>query len=175
MGGIRIFRRLGRSHNRETLQRAGCVAIVERVAIQRMEHVGIVVEDLAAAKAFFVELGLKLQGEVPVQGGWVDRVVGLEGVRVEVAMMETPDGHGRLELAKFHAPPGGAGDRHAPANTPGIRHVAFAVDDIDAAVAGMRAHGVELVGEVERYKDSYRLCYVRGPEGIIVELAEQIG
>ena len=135
------------------------------MTIQRMEHVGIVVDDLAAATAFFVELGLKLQGEGPVEGGWVDRVVGLEGVRVEYAFMETPDGHGRLELVKFHAPSGRGGDRHAPANTTGIRHVAFAVDDIGAVVAGLRARGAELVGEVERYKDSYRLCYVRGPGG----------
>jgi catechol 2,3-dioxygenase-like lactoylglutathione lyase family enzyme len=146
------------------------------MTIQRMEHVGIVVEDLVAATAFFVELGLELRGEGPVEGGWVDRVVGLEGVRVEIAMMETPDGHGRLELAKFHAPSGrGGGDRDAPANTPGIRHVAFVVDDIDAVVASLRAWGAELVGEIERYEDSYRLCYVRGPEGIIVELAERIG
>ena len=145
------------------------------MAIQRMDHVGIVVDDFAAATAFFVELGLKLQGEASVEGGWVDRVVGLEGVRAEIAMMETPDGHGRVELAKFHAPSGQGGDRHAPANTLGIRHLTFAVDDIDAVLAGLREHGVELVGEVERYKDSYRLCYVRGPEGIIVELAEQIG
>jgi catechol 2,3-dioxygenase-like lactoylglutathione lyase family enzyme len=137
--------------------------------------VGIVVDDLAAATAFFVELGLKLQGEGPVEGGWVDRVVGLEGVRAEIVMMETPDGDGRLELTKFHAPSGRTGDQHAPANTPGIRHVSFAVDDIDAVVAGLRARGAELVGEVERYEDSYLLCYVRGPEGIIVELAEQIG
>ena len=126
------------------------------MTIQRMEHVGIVVDDLAAATAFFVELGLKLQGEGPVEGGWVDRVVGLEGVRAEIAMVETPDGHGRLELTKFHAPSGRGGDRHAPANTPGIRHVAFAVDDIDAVVASLRARGAELVGEVERYEDSYR-------------------
>jgi catechol 2,3-dioxygenase-like lactoylglutathione lyase family enzyme len=145
------------------------------MTIQRMDHVGIVVEDLAAATAFFVELGLKLHGEAPVEGGWVDRVVGLEGVRAEIAMMETPDGHGRLELTRFHTPSARGGDRHAPANTLGIRHISFAVDDIDAAVAGLRARGGELVGEVERYKDSYRLCYVRGPEGIIVELAQQIG
>ena len=145
------------------------------MTIQRMDHVGVVVDDRAAATAFFVELGLKLQGEGPVEGGWVDRVVGLEGVRAEIAMVETPDGHGRLELTKFHGPSGGGGDRHAPANTPGICHVAFAVDDIDAVVASVRARGAELVGKVERYEDSYRLCYVRGPEGIIVELAERIG
>jgi len=140
-----------------------------------MDHVGIVVDDLAAATAFFVELGLELQGGGPVEGGWVDRVVGLEGVRAEIAMLETPDGHGRVELAKFHAPPGPDGDRNAPSNTLGIRHITFAVDDIDAVVAGLRGHGAELVGEMERYEDSYRLCYVRGPEGIIVELAEKIG
>ena len=145
------------------------------MTIQRMDHVGVVVDDLEAATEFFVDLGLKLHGEGQVEGDWVDRVVGLEGVRAEIAMMETPDGHGRLELARFHAPSGQGGDRHAPANTPGIRHVAFVVDDIDAVVAGLRARGEVLVGEVERYQDSYRLCYVRGPEGIIVELAEQIG
>jgi catechol 2,3-dioxygenase-like lactoylglutathione lyase family enzyme len=144
------------------------------MTIQRVEHVGIVVDDLAAATALFVELGLKLKGEGPVEGGWVDRVVGLEGVRAEIAMVETPDGHGRLELTKFHIPPGRGGDRRAPANTPGIRDVAFAVDAIDV-VASLRARGAELVGEVERNEDSYRLCYVRGPEGIIVKLAEQIG
>ncbi len=145
------------------------------MTIQRMDHVGIVVDDLAAATAFFLELGLKLQGEGLVQGGWVDRVVGLEGVRAEIVMVETPDGHGRLELTKFHAPSGRGGDQHAPANTPGIRHVTFAVDDLDAAIARAQASGAELVGEVERYRDSYRLCYLRGPEGIIVELAERIG
>ena len=148
---------------------------IEHMAIQRMEHVGIVVDDLAAATEFFVELGLVLQGEGPVEGRWVDRVVGLEGVRADIAMMQTPDGNGRLELTKFHSPSNQGDNRHAPANTPGIRHVAFAVEDIDAVVAGLRARGAELVGEVERYEDSYRLCYVRGPEGIIIELAEQIG
>lgn len=143
--------------------------------IQRMDHVGIVVDDLAAATAFFAQLGLRLRGEGSVEGGWVDRVVGLDGVRAQIAMMETPDGHGRIELTEFQAPTGRGGDRHAPANTPGIRHVAFAVDDIDAVVTGLRACGIELVGEIERYRDSYRLCYVRGPAGIIVELAEQIG
>ena len=144
------------------------------MTIQRMDHVGIMVDDLAAATAFFVDLGLELQGEGPVEGGWVDRVVGLEGVRAEIAMLETPDGHGRVELSKFHAPSGPGADRHAPANTPGIRHASFAVDDIDTVVAGARARGGELVGEVERYRDIYRLCNVRGPEGIIVELAERI-
>jgi catechol 2,3-dioxygenase-like lactoylglutathione lyase family enzyme len=145
------------------------------MTIQRMDHVGIVVDDLAAATAFFVELGLKPQGEARVEGRWVDRVVGLEGVRAEIAMLETPDGHGRVELSKFHAPSGPRGDGHAPANTPGIRHLTFAVDDLDAVIAGLRSRGAELVGEVERYENSYRLCYVRGPEGIIVELAQQIG
>lgn len=145
------------------------------MAIQRMEHVGIVVDDLAAATKFFVELGLELQGEAPVEGRWVDRVVGLDGVRADIAMLQTPDGHGRLELTKFHRPSAEGGDGFAPANTPGIRHIAFAVEGIDAVVADLRARGAELVGELERYKDIYRLCYVRGPEGIIVELAERIG
>ena len=140
-----------------------------------MDHVGIVVEDLAAAIEFFVELGLELQDEQSVEGRWVDRVVGLDGVQAEIAMLATPDGHGRLELAKFHSPPARGGDRNAPANTLGIRHVTFAVEDIDAVVARLRARGAELVGELERYEDIYRLCYVRGPEGIIVELAERIG
>jgi catechol 2,3-dioxygenase-like lactoylglutathione lyase family enzyme len=145
------------------------------MTVQRIDHVGIVVDDLEAATAFFIELGFRLQGEGQVEGGWVDRVVGLDGIRVEFAMVETPDGHGRLELIKFLSPSVRGGDGHAPANTLGIRHVTFAVDDIDAAVATVRARGGELVGEVENYEDIYRLCYVRGPEGIIVELAERIG
>jgi catechol 2,3-dioxygenase-like lactoylglutathione lyase family enzyme len=145
------------------------------MTVRRMDHVGIVVDDLAAATAFFVGLGLELKGEMSVEGAAVDRIVGLEGVRTDVAFVKTPDGHGALELIRFHAPPGPAGDRDAPANTPGLRHLAFAVDDIDAVLARLEAHGAELVGEVERYGDSYRLCYVRGPEGIIVELAQQIG
>ena len=148
---------------------------IEHMAIQRMEHVGIVVEDLAASIEFFVELGLELQGAGLVEGPWVDRIVGLDGVRAEIAMLQTPDGHGRLELTKFHTPPTQGGNRHAPANTPGIRHVAFSVKEIEAVVARLRARGAELVGELGRYEDSYRLCYVRGPEGIIVELAERIG
>jgi len=140
-----------------------------------MEHVGIVVDDLAAATDFFLELGLVLQGGGTVEGRWVDRVVGLEGVRADISMMQTPDGNGRLELTKFHSPSTPGDNRYAPANTPGIRHIAFAVDDIDAVVAGLRARGAELVGDLERYEESYRLCYVRGPEGIIIELAEKIG
>ncbi len=142
---------------------------------QRLEHVGIVVDDLAAATEFFVELGLELQGEGSVEGRWVDRVVGLEGVLVDFAMMQTPDGNGRLELVTFHSPSHEGDNRHAPANTRGIRHIAFAVEDIDAVVSGLRARGAELVGELENYEDIYRLCYVRGPEGIIIELAERIG
>jgi catechol 2,3-dioxygenase-like lactoylglutathione lyase family enzyme len=145
------------------------------MTIRHMHHVGIVVDDLAAAKEFFVALGLTSQGEGSVEGSEVDRVVGLEGVRSEVVMLETPDGHGRIELAKFHTPSGPRGDREAPANAPGIRHVTFEVDDLDAAVAGVRARGADLVGEVVNYQDIYRLCYVRGPEGVIVELAEKIG
>ncbi len=145
------------------------------MTIQRMDHVGVVVDDLAAATAFFVELGLELHGEASVEGGWVDRVIGLEGVRARIAMLEAPDGHGRLELTEFDAPSSRGGDRRAPANTLGIRHLSFAVDDLDGVLARLRARGAELVGEVERYRDSYRLCYVRGPEGIIVELAEAIG
>jgi catechol 2,3-dioxygenase-like lactoylglutathione lyase family enzyme len=145
------------------------------VTIRRMDHVGIVVDDLVAATAFFLALGLTVEGEGQVEGGWVDRVVGLEGVRVEYATVEAPDGQGRLELVKFHSPSALGGDGHAPANTLGLRHVAFEVDDIDAAVATVRARGGELVEQVENYEDIYRLCYVRGPEGIIVELAERIG
>jgi catechol 2,3-dioxygenase-like lactoylglutathione lyase family enzyme len=144
------------------------------MSIQRMDHVGVVVDDLEAAKAFFVALGLTLHGEAVVHGDVVDRVVGLEGVRSQIAMMETPDGHSRLELTKFQTPSGPGGDPYSPANAPGLRHVAFAVDEIDPVLAGLRAHGAELVGEVERVGDHYRLCYVRGPEGIIVELAQRI-
>jgi catechol 2,3-dioxygenase-like lactoylglutathione lyase family enzyme len=144
------------------------------MTIQRMDHVGIVVDDLADAVTFFLELGLELQGETPVEGDWVDRIVGLEGVRAEIVMLATPDGHGRLELAKFHAPAADSVQQRAPANATGIRHVTFAVQDIDAVLARLQARGAELVGELGRYEDSYRLCYVRGPAGIIVELAERI-
>jgi catechol 2,3-dioxygenase-like lactoylglutathione lyase family enzyme len=145
------------------------------MTIRRMDNVGIVVDDLAAAMAFFVELGLELEGETAVEGRWVDRVVGLDGVRVDVAMMRTPDGHGRLELMKFHRPPAvSAEPKNAPANTLGIRRIMFAVEDIEDVLARLSARGAELVGELEQYEDSYRLCYVRGPEGIIVALAEQL-
>jgi catechol 2,3-dioxygenase-like lactoylglutathione lyase family enzyme len=145
------------------------------VTIQRMDHVGIVVDDLAAATEFFVQLGLELLGEAEIEGRTVDRIVGLEGVRTKIAMLQAPDGHGRLELTEFHTPPAQGGNGQAPANTLGLRHVTFAVEDIDAVVTGLRDRGSELVGELERYGDSYRLCYVWGPEGIIVELAEKIG
>jgi len=145
------------------------------MTIQRMDHVSVVVDDLEAAKAYFVELGMELEGEAPIEGPSVDRVNGLEGVRVDIAMMRVPDGDGRLELTKFHTPTAvSAEPENAPGNTLGLRSIMFAVDDIDATVAGLRAHGAELVGEVAQYQDSYRLCYVRGPEGIIVALAEQL-
>jgi catechol 2,3-dioxygenase-like lactoylglutathione lyase family enzyme len=145
------------------------------MTIRRMDNVGIVVDDLAAAMAFLVELGLELEGETAVEGRWVDRVVGLDGVRVDVAMMRTPDGHGRLELMKFHRPPAlSAEPKNAPANTLGIRRIMFAVEDIEDVLARLSARGAELIGELEQYEDSYRLCYVRGPEGIIVALAEQL-
>jgi catechol 2,3-dioxygenase-like lactoylglutathione lyase family enzyme len=144
------------------------------MTIQRMDHVGVVVEDLEAALAFFLELGLELDGEAAVEGRWVDRVVGLSDVRVDIAMVRTPDGHGRLELTKFHTPEATTAEPNAPANTLGLRSIMFAVDNIEEVLAGLHAHGAHLVGEVARYEDSYRLCYVRGPEGIIVALAEQL-
>jgi len=145
------------------------------MTIQRMDHVGVV-DDLEAAISFFVELGMELEGKAPIEGPWVDRVNGLDGVRVDIAMMRTLDGHGRLELTKFHTPTAvSAEPANAPGNTLGLRTIMFAVDDIDATVAGLRARGAELVGEVAQYQDIYRLCYARGPEGIIVALAEELG
>ena len=145
------------------------------MTLQRMDNVLIVVDDLEAAKAFFVELGMELEGETTVEGPWVDRIVGLENVRSEIAMMRTPDGHGRIELDKFHAPEAvKAEPKNAPVNTLGIRRIMFAVDDINEMVARLLAHGAELVGEVVQYEDTYRLAYIRGPEGIIVALAEQL-
>ena len=145
------------------------------MTLQRMDNVLIVVDDLEAAKAFFVELGMELEGEAPIEGPWVDRVNGLDGVRVDIAMMRTPDGHGRLELTKFRTPTViSAEPQNALGNTLGLRSIMFSVDDIDSAVAGLRAHGAELIGEIAQYQDSYRLCYVRGPAGIIVALAEPL-
>ena len=145
------------------------------MTLQRMDNVLIVVDDLEAAKAFFGELGMELEGEMPLKGRWVDRIIGLENVQCEIAMMRTPDGHGRLELTKFHAPAAVRGEpKTAPVNTLGIRRIMFAVDDIEEVLARLRAHGAELVGEVAQYEDMYRLCFVRGPERIIVALAEQL-
>jgi catechol 2,3-dioxygenase-like lactoylglutathione lyase family enzyme len=145
------------------------------MTIQRMDNVLIVVDDLEAAKAFFAELGMELEGEATNEGPWVDSVVGLDGVRSDLAMMRTPDGHGRVELAKFHTPPAvRAEPEGAPANALGIRRIMFAVDDVDDVVARLRSHGAELVGEVAQYEDIYRLCFLRGPEGIIIGLAEQL-
>ena len=146
------------------------------MTVQRMDNVGIVVEDLKPAIAFFNELGLELEGETTVEGQWVDRVIGLDDVRSDIVMMRTPDGLGRLELSKFHRPTAiSAEPTNAPANTLGIRRIMFAVDDIDDVVARLQKHGAELVGEVVQYADKYRLCYLRGPEGILVALAEQLG
>jgi len=141
-----------------------------------MDNVLIVVDNLEAAKAFFVEIGMELEGEMLVEGRWVDLVVGMENVRCEIAMMRTPDGHGRIELDKFHTPAAiRAEPKNTPVNTLGIRRIMFAVHDIEDVLARLRAHGAELVGEVAQYQDMYRLCYIRGPEGIIVALAERLG
>ena len=146
------------------------------MTLKRMDNVLIVVEDLEAAKAFFVELGMELEGETSVEGPSVDSLIGLKDVRATLALMRTPDGHGRIELDKFHTPASVRGaPQNAPVNTLGIRRIMFAVDDLEDVVARLRAHGAELVGEVTQYEDLYRLCYIRGPEGIIVALAEQLG
>jgi len=145
------------------------------MTIRRMDNVLIVVEDIDAVIAFFVELGMELEGKGPVEGPWVERVIGIDDVRQDVAMLRTPDGHGRIELAMFHTPKAiSAEPTDAPANTLGIRRIMFAVDDIDDVIARLRSHGAGLVGEVAQYEDVYRLCYVRGPEGIIVGLAEEL-
>ncbi|WP_198168316.1 VOC family protein [Herbidospora yilanensis] len=141
-----------------------------------MDNVAIVVEDLEAAIAFFVELGMDVEGRASIEGDFADRTVGLHGVRSDIAMMRTPDGHGRLELTKYHAPAAVGPDPGAvPPNTRGWHRVMFAVEDIDDVVARLRGHGAELVGDLVRYEDTYRLCYLRGPEGIVVALAEQLG
>lgn len=145
------------------------------MTIRRMDNVGIVVDDLEAAIAFFAELGMELEGRAQIEGLWADRTVGLDGVRSDIAMMRVPDGHGRLELTKYHVPAAaGAGPGNPPPNALGLHRVMFAVDDIDDVVTRLRAHGAELLGELAQYEDSYRLCYVRGPEGIVVALAEQL-
>ena len=145
------------------------------MTLQRMDNVLIVVDDLEAAKAFFVELGMELEGETQLEGPSVDSTVGLNGVRADIAMMRTPDGHGRVELSKFHTPPAVRSEpASAPANTLGIRRIMFAVDDVDDVVARLRGHGAELVGEIAQYEDQYRLCFVRGPEGFIIGVAEQL-
>ncbi|MFF7280758.1 VOC family protein [Streptomyces griseorubiginosus] len=146
------------------------------MAVRRMDNVLIVVEDLDAVIAFFVELGMELEGRGPVEGRWVERVIGVDDVRQDVAMLRIPNAPGRIELAKFHTPKAiGSVPEDSPANTLGIRRVMFAVDDIDDVIARLRTHGAELVGEVEQFENIYRLCYVRGPEGIVIGLAEELG
>jgi len=140
----------------------------------QMHNVGIVVDDLKAAIAFFTELGLELEGETTVEGQWVDRIVALNGVRSDIAMMRTPDGHSRLELTKFQRPTATSVDLNAPVNTLGIRRIMFAVEDIKEVLTRLQAHGAELVGEIVQYEDIYLLCYVRGPEGILIALAEPL-
>jgi catechol 2,3-dioxygenase-like lactoylglutathione lyase family enzyme len=144
------------------------------MTVLRLEHIGIVVDDLAAATAFFVALGLEVEGDASVEGDLVDRINGLEGVRADVVILRTADGSSKLELAKYRSPSYEGDDGPAPANAPGIRHILFVVDDIETSLASLRAHGGELVGELVNYEDSYWLCYVRGPAGIVVELAEKI-
>jgi catechol 2,3-dioxygenase-like lactoylglutathione lyase family enzyme len=141
----------------------------------RMDHVSIVVADLEAAIAFFTELGMELEGRAPIEGRWAERVNGFDDLRVDIAMMRTPDGHGKVELTKFRSPAAiSAEPDPAPSNTLGIRSIMFEVDDIKDTVARLRPHGAELIGEIAQYEDIYLLCYVRGPQGIIVALAEQL-
>jgi catechol 2,3-dioxygenase-like lactoylglutathione lyase family enzyme len=145
------------------------------MTIKRMDHVSIIVDDLPAAVAFFTTLGMTQEGEMPVEGPWVDRLNGLEGVQVDITMMRTPDGHGRVELTKFRHPDlVDAEPANAPPNTLGLRQIMFAVEGIDDTVARLRVHGAELIGEMVQYEDKYRLCYMRGPAGIIVALAEEL-
>ena len=145
------------------------------MTVKRLDNVGIVVEDIEAAIGFFAALGLELEGRAPIEGDWADGVTGLRGMRVEIAMMRTPDGHGRLELSRFLAPPVAADHRRAPVNALGYLRVMFTVEDIDATLARLGRRGAELVGEVVRYGDAYRLCYIRGPEGILIGLAQELG
>jgi catechol 2,3-dioxygenase-like lactoylglutathione lyase family enzyme len=145
------------------------------MTVKRMDNVGIVVDDLDAAVEFFMELGLELEGRAPVEGDWADGVTGLPGMRVEIAMMRTPDGHGRLELSRFLAPPVVADHRGAPVNALGYLRVMFTVEDIDDTLVRLQRRGATLVGTVARYQDIYRLCYIRGPGGILIGLAQQLG
>jgi catechol 2,3-dioxygenase-like lactoylglutathione lyase family enzyme len=146
------------------------------MTLQRMDNVLIVVEDLEAAIAFFVELGMELEGQTVVEGPWADRVVGLDGVRADIAMLRTPDGHGRVELSRFHSPPAvRAEPEDAPSNALGIRRIMFAVEDVDDVVERLKGHGAQLIDEIAQYEEAYRLCFVRGPEGILIGLAEQLG
>ena len=145
------------------------------MTLKRMDNVGIVVESLDTAISFFTELGLKLEGRATVEGEWAGHVTGLGSQRVEIAMMVTPDGHSRIEISRFLTPPAVADHRNAPVNALGYLRIMFAVEDIDDTLARLRPHGAELVGELAQYEDEYRLCYVRGPEGILIGLAEQIG
>jgi len=145
------------------------------MALRRMDNVGIVVDDLPATIEFFRELGLELEGQFTIQGEWSGRVTGLRDQRVEVAMMRTPDGHSRLELSRFVTPPVVADHRSAPVNALGYLRVMFAVDDLDDTLARLRKHGAELVDEVVRYEDAYRLCYIRAPDGLLIGLAQELG
>ena len=142
--------------------------------VKRMDNIGMVVEDIDAAIEFFTELGLVLEGRAPIEGEWADGVTGLRGMRVEIAMMRTPDGHSRLELSRFLAPSVVADHRSAPVNALGYLRVMFAVDDIDDTLARLAKRGAEVVGKVVKYQDAYRLCYIRGPEGILIGLAQQL-
>src|ERR1700737_4518164 len=144
------------------------------MALQRMDNVGIVVDDLPATIAFFLELGLELEGQAMIEGDWAERVTGLRDMRVEIAMMRTPDGHSRLEISRFVTPPAVADHRNAPVNALGYLRVMFAVDDIDETLERLRKRGAQLVGEVVQYKDAYRLCYIRGPEGLLIGLAQEL-
>lgn len=144
------------------------------MTVERMDNVGLVVEDLDAAIEFFTELGLELEGRAPIEGDWADGVTGLRAMRVEIAMMRTPDGHSRLELSRFHSPPVVADHRRAPVNALGYLRVMFTVDDIDDTLDRLGKRGAELVGEVVRYEDTYRLCYIRGPDGILIGLAQEL-
>jgi catechol 2,3-dioxygenase-like lactoylglutathione lyase family enzyme len=145
------------------------------MTLKRMDNVGIVVESLDAAISFFAELGLKLEGRTTIEGDWAERVTGLRPMRVEIAMMRTPDGHSRLEISRFLTPPAVADHRNAPVNALGYLRIMFAVDDIDETLARLRKRGAQLVGEVVQYEDAYRLCYIRGPEGLLIGLAEKLG